>query len=202
MKSKNKSSKNNFYCGNNALSPKIIKQGYKIGSPYTCLRKGIGVGLNLPLDKNAAGPYKPIKKNDYFCGKDKTKIPKEYKRLGSSVECLQTGIGIGRKIKAKKAKKSLNKKKRNKRKRRWYKKRMNIGQSTKIKVNVFIKYILPILIIVISTIILSLSLYYTKPKFLLNKRKKIDKDKYLILIYLFLLFVSTITIIIWKYYFL
>lgn len=189
-----------IYCGNNKLSPKLTEENHRIGTPYQCMRKGIGVGLNLPVDKDAAAPYKPIVEKTFYCGKKESDMPVKLERMGSPTECLRAGIAIGKKKKADEfieKRKIRNRKKRSKRVRRWKKKR---GFSTRSEHNIFVKYILPILIIGSLTLAFALPLYYTKPKFLVNKRKEIDFQKYSIIIYLFLLIVSLIVILIWKYY--
>lgn len=87
-----------MYCGNNK-NHKSLKNGeLKIGDRYSCLRKGIGMGLQLPVDDDYVD-YKPIDKRKIYCGKEK-KLPKGYSSMGSNSQCLQKGIGIG---KAKKA---------------------------------------------------------------------------------------------------
>ena len=92
--------KNGIYCGNNAKSKKLTKEKYKIGKSYECLRKGIGVGKNLPLNTDMLGPYKPIKKRTFFCGKKSNWDRQKYDRIGDPTECLRAGIVIGQKLKA------------------------------------------------------------------------------------------------------
>ena len=43
---------NGIYCGNNAKSVDILSGNKIIGTRYACMRKGIGKGLNLPVDNN------------------------------------------------------------------------------------------------------------------------------------------------------
>ena len=106
--------KKGVYCGNNAKSKKLTEEKFKIGKPYQCLRKGIGVGLNLPLNIDMVGPYKPIRKRSFFCGK-KSNIDKDkYDRMGDPTECLRAGIVIGQKKKADEFFRTRNKKKRSK----------------------------------------------------------------------------------------
>ena len=194
--------KKKIYCGNNMLSPKITKENYKIGNPYNCMRKGIGVGLNLPVDIEAAGPYKPIIKKTFYCGKKQSEMPLNLDRMGTPTECLRTGIAIG---KAKKAQEQISKKKSKKKSKKRAKRRAKKrqksrkGQSTRIDYGPFLKYILPVLIIGGSALLFSIPLYYSKPKFLLDKNKEINLQKYAITIYLFLLIVALIVILIWKY---
>lgn len=125
------------YCGNNAKSKKLTIEKFKIGKPYQCLRKGIGVGLNLPLNTDMVGPYKPLRKRSFFCGK-KANIDKDkYDRMGDPTECLRAGIVIGQKKKAdeffrtriKKKSKSKSRKRRSKKKSK--KKRSKSGSKKK-----------------------------------------------------------------------
>ena len=88
-----------MYCGNNRNHPSIKKQ--KIGNRYSCLKKGIGVGKSLPYDKLYLILYKPIDKRKIYCGLS-NKLPKQYDLFGSNQMCFQIGVGVGRRIKAKK----------------------------------------------------------------------------------------------------
>lgn len=62
-----------MYCGNNRNS-KQVKNGNKIGSRYECLKKGIGVGMNLPLDLDYLDEYIPIDSRKIYCGKAPRRI--------------------------------------------------------------------------------------------------------------------------------
>ena len=76
----------NIYCGNSANYPGLKNGSYRIGSNYECLRKGIGIGKNLPYDKNFSLPYKPIDNRKFYCGKSKI-LPAGYFAIGSPSKC-------------------------------------------------------------------------------------------------------------------
>ena len=96
-----------MYCGNNKNS-KAVKDGKKIGTRYECLKKGIGVGLHLPLDLEYLNEYIPIDSRKIYCGKS-PRLPEGYDLLGNSHMCYTKGIGVGRTMKAKKSKKKMKK---------------------------------------------------------------------------------------------
>ena len=87
--------KKQIYCGNNLYT--LNKKKLKLGTRYTCFKKGVGKGLNLPLDLDYKGPYKQIIKEKIYCG-DKINLPSGYTRKGSLSDCLQKGIGVGKSI--------------------------------------------------------------------------------------------------------
>jgi hypothetical protein len=91
------------YCGNNALDPGLISGEKILGSNYRCLKKGVGVGLNLPYDDLYIQPYQPIDNTKIYCG-TKQNIPQGYDRRGNLPECFRKGVGVGRKIKTTKEK--------------------------------------------------------------------------------------------------
>ena len=95
-----------IYCGNNALYPSLLSGGSKLGTRHECLKKGIGVGINLPVD-DTYEKYKPIDKTKKYCGNKK--LPVGYDRYATLLECLQTGVGIGKKIKYNKIRSSRSK---------------------------------------------------------------------------------------------
>ena len=84
-----------LYCGNNRTilerEPTLI-----MGTNSKCLRKGIGVGLNLPFDKTYLLPYDPIDVRKIYCG-DQEILPVNYDRIGNLPSCLQKGVAIGKK---------------------------------------------------------------------------------------------------------
>jgi len=88
-----------MYCGNNRNDPRLVIDGERIGTRYECLRKGIGVGKNLPFDPSYAVDYDPIDRTRTYCGLQNRK-PMGYNRMGSPSSCLRTGIGIGRRMRA------------------------------------------------------------------------------------------------------
>ena len=99
-----------IYCGNNKLNSKLVDGSLELGTRYTCLRKGIMKGKNLPYDYDYAGEYEPIVTEKIYCG-NKNKLPEGYNRFGSITECLQKGIGLGKRIKAKRKKSRSQKRK-------------------------------------------------------------------------------------------
>ena len=90
---------NKIYCGNNALDPELLAGDIILGTRYTCLKRGIGQGLHLPLDQKYTRGYEPIDKRRIYCG-NKAKLPKSYYSMGNLPQCLQKGIGIGKKKKS------------------------------------------------------------------------------------------------------
>lgn len=92
-----------MYCGNNRKHKDVLSGEKKIGSRYDCFRKGVGIGLNLPLDPDYDGEYEPIDKRKIYCGKNK-KLPPGYSYLGNPSICLRKGVGVGKKKKASKSK--------------------------------------------------------------------------------------------------
>lgn len=87
-----------IYCGNNLNDTKLTSGTHNIGTNYQCLRKGIGVGLNLPYDPSYSRPYRPIDGRKFYCGKSR-RPPADggYFANGSPSKCLQKGVGIGKK---------------------------------------------------------------------------------------------------------
>lgn len=82
------------YCGNNRLE--LVSGGKVLGTPYQCLRKGVGVGLHAPTSGTAR--YEPIDPpTPTFCG---TPPPPAGKVMGSRVACFRKGFGVGQRLKA------------------------------------------------------------------------------------------------------
>ena len=88
-----------IYCGNNSENSNLKNGNVQLGTRYGCLRKGIGKGLNEPKDPAYAGSYSPIDKRKVYCGKAPS-LPKNYDLLGNLPQCLQKGIGVGKRKKA------------------------------------------------------------------------------------------------------
>ena len=88
-----------IYCGNNRENTELKNGNVQLGTIYSCLRKGIGKGLNEPKDPTYAGKYVPIDKRKIYCGKQHT-LPDNYDSVGNLPQCLQKGIGIGKYKKA------------------------------------------------------------------------------------------------------
>jgi hypothetical protein len=88
------------YCGNNLLSPLLQANGGDcvIGTNYQCLKKGIGYGMNSPIDLEFIN-YEPIDQpENIYCG-DKLPLPDKYERFGRRSSCLRKGVGVGKRIK-------------------------------------------------------------------------------------------------------
>ena len=83
-------SRHQIYCGNNMYNVGTRR----IGTPYECLRKGIGQGLNSDLT-NFNPYYRAIIIDNSYCG---TGIPHANKQMGTPTSCLRKGIGIGKKL--------------------------------------------------------------------------------------------------------
>ena len=54
--------------------------------------------MHEPLDKDYSNPYAPITGRNLYCG-DAAALPAGYDAFGSNAECLQIGVGIGKRIK-------------------------------------------------------------------------------------------------------
>ena len=84
-----------IYCGNNAQDDQLLDGTRIIGTRHGCMKKGFGKGFNMPYDPKFAGPYTPIDKRRIYCGNNSEK-PEGYDSMGSLSQCLQKGIGIGK----------------------------------------------------------------------------------------------------------
>lgn len=135
-----------IYCGNNARSNDILNGNKVVGTRYGCMRKGIGKGLNSHVDNTYLGDYEPIDKRKIYCGNDDN-LPDGYDLMGNLPQCLQKGIGIGKKQKAK----------------------QSINENSKNN-----KGIIYVIVYIILCIGIFLVLYFTKPNFISNKEK--DKN--------------------------
>lgn len=157
-----------IYCGNNALDSDIMNGTSQLGTRYSCMRKGIGTGLNLPYDAKYAGEYEPIDNRKIYCGNGDN-LPDGYDRLGNLSQCLQKGVAIGKR-------------------RRALDGDGNINTNNNIIRNLFygkVKYFL----IFILLIVIFLLFYYLKPSIVLQKNienKKIIDWRKFIIIYLIL----------------
>ena len=124
-----------IYCGNNSLSKELTSKKKRRGSRFECFRKGVGLGLAQPLDKSYLSKYKAIDKRKMYCGKSRG-LPDGYSIMGNAPMCLQHGVGIGKKLKAKRSKsrrKSPKKKSRRKSKRRKSKSKRRKSKSKRRK---------------------------------------------------------------------
>lgn len=167
--------KKKIYCGNNYNE---LKDGTKkLGSRNSCLKRGIGIGKNLPIDLNFANKYKPIDKTKYYCGNDK-KLPEKYDVFGSLFKCHTIGIGVGKSLSAKE-----------------YLEKNKVKLNNKVKLKNKIKYkfndnednnILLYIYVVSLFIFIFLFFYYKKPFFILKNNKLINWKKFFLYYILFL----------------
>lgn len=99
-----------IYCGGNLNDSKLTNGTHTLGTNYTCLRKGIGVGKYvLPPDPKYGNIYNPVDKRKFYCG-TKSGIPDGYFARGSPSMCFRKGVGVGKKLKVLKGKKKKGKK--------------------------------------------------------------------------------------------
>jgi hypothetical protein len=87
------------YCGNNALDADLVAGRVVSGNRYECLRKGIGVGRNLPVDLKYAEAYAPLDPTRRYCGLNDD-LPDGYDDFGTRGDCLRNGIGMGKRMAA------------------------------------------------------------------------------------------------------
>jgi hypothetical protein len=144
-----------MYCGNNSQHKDLLSGKSHLGNRYDCLRKGIGKGMNLPVDSNYLGPYSPIDKRKVYCGKDDN-LPDDYDLMGTLPHCLQKGIGIGK-----------------------------LQKALREPVNIFHKYKIVIMVIAYLTLIIGifLILYFLRPSWITRIDSKgivhIDFNKFI-----------------------
>ena len=162
-----------MYCGNNALNPIVTSGQIALGTRYGCLRKGIGRGMNMPYDPDYLQPYAPIDQTVIYCGNGNN-LPNNYDRHGNLPECLQKGVGIGKKRRAEQ------------------------GPGPRI----FRRYILPTIIWVILTTGLFCWLYFAKPVLVVDeeegKDKKINWTKFGMFFGLSTTIVAIILLVVWR----
>jgi len=146
-----------IYCGNNAKSVDILNGSKVIGTRYACLKKGIGKGLHSSVDNNYIGEYEPIDTRKIYCGTTEN-LPDGYDLMGSLPQCLQKGIGIGKKQKAD----------------------QQVNQEMNYRIIIYIT------IYIILSISIFLILYFTKPDFISDKKnnKNVINIKKLLLYYI------------------
>ena len=58
------------YCGNNSRDAGLRDGTKTLGTRYSCLQKGIGLGKNQPYDPSYMD-YEPIDTRKIYCGKQK-----------------------------------------------------------------------------------------------------------------------------------
>lgn len=145
-----------LYCGNNRLAPGVRDGTKRLGDRYSCLRKGVGVGLNLPLDPEFAGPYEPIDNTKYYCGKA-TQLPDGYDRFGSLPKCFQTGVGTGKRLLATGQREGPGGTRFT---------GTGWGRSLQPKIK---RYVIPIAVFVTLAVGIFAALYFAKPRFVTKK---------------------------------
>ena len=140
-----------IYCGNNRLSPELVSGEKVLGSRYKCMKRGIGVGLNLPYDPDYAGGYEPISEEKFYCG-DKDQLPQGYMRFGTLPQCQGKGVGLGKVMRAEK------------------------GPPPKSSKYIGILFVWIVWLILCCGI--GAALYYKRPDFVIGEDKKIDWKKF------------------------
>lgn len=87
------------YCGNNKFE---LQSGTKVlGTPYQCLRKGVGAGLHAPAP--ASTQYEPIDPPaPTHCGHSGP--PPEGKVMGTRGACFRKGFGVGQRLASERSK--------------------------------------------------------------------------------------------------
>ena len=151
----------NIYCGNNSKSVDILSGNKVIGTRYNCMRKGIGKGLNLPVDNNYLGDYEPIDTRKIYCGNAEN-LPDGYDLMGSLPQCLQKGIGIGKKQKAGNSNQ----------------RHLMPNFSSNSKKNY--KIVIYTTIYILLCVCIFLVLYFTKPDFISDNKNVINTKKLLL----------------------
>ena len=81
------------------MDPRVTSGKLRMGTNYECMRKGVGVGRNLPYDPSANGPYRPYDDRKFYCG-TQANLPQGYFSFGNPSMCYRKGVGIGRKSRA------------------------------------------------------------------------------------------------------
>ena len=59
-----------IYCGNNSKNRRLISGELDIWKRSECLKKGVCVGLNQPIDPDYLDDYEPLYIDNFFCGDD------------------------------------------------------------------------------------------------------------------------------------
>ena len=116
-KAKAKAARPAIYCGNNAQDTDLVAGRKRLGTRLECFRRGIGVGLHLPLDRKYAGRYVPIDTRKIYCGMA-PRLPQGYHRYGNLPGCLQKGVAVGKTKKAQEAARAKRKKSKKKSKKK------------------------------------------------------------------------------------
>lgn len=165
-----------IYCGNKGNFTGLMSGTHILGTNYQCLRKGIGVGSNLPYDEKYRGIHVAIDDRKYYCGNSPVlPIGGGHFAIGSPSKCLAVGIGIGKAQRA----------------------RMGAPAFM-----YFIRYILPYIIFFVLVIIIFSVFYLVKPKFLIKKDQYyndiIDWGKFIPYYLLFCLIIFIFIVWFWR----
>ena len=170
-----------IYCGNNARDSQLIAGEVEQGTPFGCMRKGIGIGLNLPYDARYNGAYEPIDDRRIYCGKS-DEAPVGYHHIGSLPHCLQKGVGMGKRLKAKRG-------------------FQNVLSPEPSRYRSFTTTILVTLWLVLSGCVF-LTLYIVKPNVVMrvdhNNQKHIDWVRFIILYILIVLIMALAAFLLWR----
>lgn len=136
-----------MYCGNNLSFQGILNGTHYLGTKNKCLKRGVGVGKNLPFDENYNNEYEPVDNRKYYCG-NKEITPPNYFAEGSPSICHRIGVGVGKAIRS---------------------------QEPPPNFMYFNRYILPYLLFGLGCLIIFLILYNSKPNFV-SKNDEIKKE--------------------------
>lgn len=85
-----------MYCGNNRLNRRVLSGEVVIGNRYDCFRRGVGLGLKMPIDLDDEY-YEPLDDKRVYCGKSSI-LPAGYDSVGNLPTCLIKGVGVGKRI--------------------------------------------------------------------------------------------------------
>jgi hypothetical protein len=167
-----------MYCGNKANYTGIVTGTHYLGTYYQCMRRGIGVGRNLPYDVSYTGLHVPVDPRRYYCGNSLVPpIDGGYYGVGSPSKCLSTGIGVGKSQRA------------------------SMGAPYGMN---FVRHYLQYIIFLGMVCIIFSILYLTKPKFItikdINNNDIIDWDKFIPYFLLLCLITGIIILWFWKRY--
>jgi hypothetical protein len=166
-----------IYCGNNARNRALVSGDVKLGTRYGCLRKGIATGLNMKKDYEYRGEYVPIDKTVIYCG-NKRRIPNGYDRFGSLPQCLQKGVGIG--------------------------KRIRVSFIGVFKSVFFVDVLLPILLFILFSLLTFIVLYLLKPERVIKRNAKGEKvivwGKFMTVFIPIVVAIGVLLFWVWRYY--
>jgi hypothetical protein len=162
-----------IYCGNNAMDINLLNGNKVLGTPYKCLRQGVGKGLSLPYDAKYAGAYMPIDQRQIYCG-NQPELPDGYDSMGSLPQCLQKGIGIGKRQRA---------------------------EQGPPRFMLFVRIILPVLIFLLVAGGLFSVLYFEKPSIVtLQDKKEIDWGKFMAFYVPTVILVGILIFLLWNFW--